>query len=389
VKKEKFLILEIAPAGVNALFLTLGENRGIVVEKYVENASLRKFLQSPMRRVTQKSWEGEYLFKRGRRKVIATAHPSLATTIPLPLELPREKADAKFEITLAELENLIAQAMAKVFNQCRSEAAKRLGIHELDTILVGAEARHFKIDGKSVVNPAGFTGKKISLILELRFTTRELFEELKGFFNAPDHFFFVEGPQSRLLAIARSRPLPLALIEAEGGGAAVYVMAEAKEGHPVLYREKLGWDFDELIRRIAAELGVSMAAAERLYREYLHGNMSKDALRAMKRVIDPAVRHFTEALEKEKLGGYAYVDAPHELPFETPHRAAGVTIEPVPLGEILESLDFPSSVAVKDGGAVPRRVLVRNVLPFIEAYFDKSNSEINQKLRRRLHWLLN
>ena len=32
--------------------------------------------------------------------------------------------------------------------------------------------------------------------------------------------------------------------------------------------------------------------------------------------------------------------------------------------------------------------LARHILPFLEAYFDKGNSEINQKLRRRLHWLL-
>jgi len=35
------------------------------------------------------------------------------------------------------------------------------------------------------------------------------------------------------------------------------------------------------------------------------------------------------------------------------------------------------------------RVASRYMFPFFEAYFDKSNSDINQKLRRRLHWLLN
>ena len=142
MKKEKFLILEIVPSGVHGLFLTLREDRTITLEKFVRNINLKKFLRMPLRRVTQKAWEGEYLFK-SHRKVIVTADSALATTIPLPLELPRERTDAKFEITLSELENLIAQAMGKIFNQCRSEAAKRLAIHELDTILVGAKARQF------------------------------------------------------------------------------------------------------------------------------------------------------------------------------------------------------------------------------------------------------
>ena len=34
-----------------------------------------------------------------------------------------------------------------------------------------------------------------------------------------------------------------------------------------------------------------------------------------------------------------------------------------------------------------RDAMLRPLLYFVEAYFDKSNSEINQKLRRRLHWL--
>ena len=34
-----------------------------------------------------------------------------------------------------------------------------------------------------------------------------------------------------------------------------------------------------------------------------------------------------------------------------------------------------------------KNAVLRPLLYFIEAYFDKSNSEINQKLRRRLHWL--
>jgi len=386
VKKDKFIILEIAPNGVNALFLGVDSNRNIQLEKFVENVDLKKFLKSPLRRMTQKSWEGEYLFKKSRRKIVATVHPSLATTIPIPLDLPRDKAEIKFEITLAEVENIIAQAMGKIFNQCRSEAAQRLGIHELDTILVGAQARHFKIDGKSVINPTGFTGKKISLVLELRFTTRELFEDLKQFFNAPDAFFFLEGPQSRLTSIARTRKLPVTLIVSENGGAAVYVLAEGKEGYPVLYREKLGWDFDELINRIAAELGVSFGNAEKLYEAYRSGKLSAAAARGFKRILDPVVLRFEEALAKEKLRGSVYIDAPHELPYALPYRASGAILESLPIAEIFHELDFPGEI---DGRGIPNRILGRHLLPFLEAYFDRSNSEINQKLRRRLHWLLN
>jgi hypothetical protein len=385
VKKEKFLILEILPDKANGLFLTVNEDRTITLEKYIEGSNLKKLLASPLRRLTQKSWEGKYFFKKRRRKIVATADSDVATTIPLPLELMREKSDAPHEISLAELENLIAQAMGKIFNQCRSEAAQRLHIHELDTILVGAKARNFKVDGKLVINPEGFSGKKISLVLELRFTTRAMFEELRPFFNAPDEFFFAEGPQVRLHSIGRTRKLPLNMIVTEEGGASVYILQEAKDGHPVLYREKFGWDFHELIRAIAHTLHVSVSTAEDLYEKYRLGAMSESATRSFKKMLDPATEKFFEALERGKIQGHVYIDASHELPFALPYRANGAVLEEIPFDEILQALDFPP--APKDH-AMPQRILARHLLPFFEAYFDKSNSGINQKLRRRLHWLL-
>jgi hypothetical protein len=382
--REKFLVLEITPAGANGLFLSVDDERNLIFEKFAKGIDLKKFLKSPVRSVTQSSWEGEYFFK-SHRKVIVAADPALATTIPVPLTLSREQGSEKTEIVLAELENMIAQAMQRIFNQCRAEAAKRLGIHEIDTVLVGAKARSFAVDGHRVVNPVGFTGKKISLLLEMTLTGRALFEDLKQFFSSPDDFFFAESPQARLASLARARKLPLNLVVDDGPrGSGLYVLQQTKDGHPVLYREKLPWSFDALFLRIAAELGVSDAAAKELYRSYLAGDMSPAAARAFKKIIDPATAALLKEAEKAKLQGFVYVDAGHDLPFALPHRHGGMTFDRFPAGEILRQLGFADDAH----GHMPRRAVYRNLLPFIEAYFDRSNSEINQKLRRRIHWLV-
>ncbi len=381
--REKFLILAIGPAGADGLFLSVNEDRNIIFEKHVKNLDLKKFLASPARRMTQKSWEGNYFFK-AHRKVIAAVDSSLATTIPIPLSLAREHDVAQSEVVLPELENMIAQAMGKIFNQCRSEAAKRLAIHEIDTIMVGAKARNFKVDGHLVVNPVGFTGKKISLLLELTFTGRALFEDLKQFFNAPEDFFFAESAQARLASLARARKLPLNLIVDEGPrGASLFVFEKTKDGHSVLYRERMEWSFSVLFLRIAAELGISEAAAQEMYRAYLGKTMSESAARAFKKIIDPAVEQFLKEVGKGKLKGFVYVDAEHDMPFVLPHKYGAVTFDRFPLAEVLQQLGF----ADREGSCGPDAVVSRHLLPFIEAYFDKSNSEINQKLRRRLHWL--
>jgi hypothetical protein len=380
--KEKFLILEITPAGTNGLFLSVDEERNLIFEKFVTGLNLRKFLSSPVRTVSQKTWEGKYFFK-SHRKVIVSADSSLATTVPVPLEFIRNPAEAKEEIILPEIENLIAQSMGKIFNQCRSEAAKRMGIDELDTILVGAKARQFKVDNHLVINPVGFTGKKVTLLLEMTFTVRSIFEDLKQFFNAPENFFFAESSQARLASLARARKLPVNLIIADNVGTSLFVLQNAKNDYPVLYREKLLWSFNELFVRIAAELGVSEATARDLYQSYLGEAMSDTARRAFKRIIDPVIDDFLSEVDKGKLKGYVYFDARQELPFKFPHKRSGATFDRFPVAEILERLGFADMVGMADSP----NILSRHLLPFVEAYFDKSNSDINQKLRRRLHWL--
>jgi hypothetical protein len=381
--REKFLVLAIGPLGTDGLFLSVDEDRNIVFEKRVHNLDIKKFFTSSVRSLTQRTWEGNYFFK-AHRKVIAAVDSTLATTIPISLDLPRDPGTGKSEIVLPEIENLIAQAMGKVFNQCRSEAAKRLGIHEIDAIMVSAKTRDFKVDGHAVVNPVGFTGKKISFLLELTFTGRALFESLKQFFNAPENFFFAESAQARLASLARARKLPLNLIVDEGPrGSSLFVFEQTNSGHPVLHRKKLLWSFNVLFSRIATEFDISESAAREMYRAYLNNVMSGSAARAFKKIIAPATEQFLKEVEKGKLKGLIYMDTEHDLPFALPHKHGMATLDRFPLSEILRQLDFANQAWEWGSDAVISRYL----LPFIEAYFDKSNSDINQKLRRRLHWL--
>ncbi len=378
------MILEITPKGTNGLFLNVDEDRNIVFEKLTKGANLAKFLQSPGRKIAERRWEGKPLF-RSRRRVIAAADSSLATTIPVPITISREHANAKNKIALAELENLIAQEMAKIFNGCRSEAAKRLHVSDLDAILVGAKAKHFAVDGKALAHsPVGMGGKKISLLLELVFTTRAIFEDLKPFFNAPEDFFFAEAPQAHLSALSRIRKLPLNLIMANDEGASLYVLEKPKGEHAVLYRERLGWRFSSFAEEIAKALAVGKHTAQQLYCLYHHGKMSAAAERAFKKTVEPALAAFFGELEKAKVKGIVYVDLPHALPFALPHKHGAAVLEEHPAQEMLAEFGFTANLG---GFGEEKNDVFRPLLYFIEAYFDKSNSEINQKLRRRLHWL--
>src|SRR5581483_937699 len=89
--REKFLVLELLPGGLaNTLFLSVDEDHTLIFEKAEAGIDVKKFLNSPLRRLRDKHWEGNYLF-RSRRKMVVAADPSLATTMPIPLELSRER----------------------------------------------------------------------------------------------------------------------------------------------------------------------------------------------------------------------------------------------------------------------------------------------------------
>ena len=379
------MVLDITPRSTNALFLGVDADHNLTLEKFLEDINLKKFLQSPFRRVTQKSWEGNYLFNRLRRKIIVTTDPTVATTISIPLDLSRERDRAKEEITLEELENLIAQAMSKVFTQCRSEAAKRVGVDDIHTILVGAKTGRFKVDGHTVMNPIGFTGKKISLLLDLTFTGRELFETLRQFFNSPDEFFFVEAPQALVHSVARVRDLPLNVIAPDGvaGSAALFTLKKADAGQPVLHRERISWSSGAASRKIADELEVSRDIAKDIYAKYRSGQLSTAAERALARILQPVGQEILDTVANAKLNGFVYLDMPEPAPFNLPKKSKGVTFESIPADEVLGELGLQLNIA----GDHTLQQTFRNLAPFLESYFAKNTSEINQKLRRRLHWL--
>lgn len=358
--REKFLVLELTPRGANASFLSLDENRRLLFEKSKTNVDLKKVLKS-------------------RRKLVVAADTALATTMPVPLALLRDRMRKDEEITLDEIENLIAQAMQKVFTECRSQASKHLAIDDIDTILVAAKTSHFKVDGHAVMNPIGFTGKQVSLTLELTFTTRSVFDALNPFFNSPDIFSFMEAPQAWMLSVARIRRLPIAFI-APAGEKESFIFAFGKDGS--LVRKKIAWAFGALPKQIAEGLGVTEALGDHVYHTYRRGEVSRVAERNFKKMIQPAVDKLLDELRQANVSGFVYFAVPRVMPFDLPFKNGGANFEALAVDEILTELGLQ-----RHGSSAGREVSLREIAPFIESYFSKTDSEINQKLRRRLHWL--
>lgn len=208
------MTLDVGKAKTAGLYFRISKDRKIVIEKLEEDIDLPRFLRAPLRRAAQASWEGKHFFE-GRRRMLAAADATLATTIPVPLSFRREPERRVLGLVLGELDDYVGGVLTKVSAECRVEAAHRFGIEPVEVVLVAARALDVAVDGRKVARAEGVLGQEVSFILELTFTRRALFDQFKHFFNAPEPFLFMESPQARLNVLSLINPLPLNLIVAD------------------------------------------------------------------------------------------------------------------------------------------------------------------------------
>jgi len=368
--KEEFLILEILPHGVSGLLLTLDGEKRLRPERFWENFSLENLTR-------------QFRLRWRKRIVIAAADPSLAVTLYVPARLEREPAAAKEPLGIVELENLVAQSVGKVFNQCRKEASRMLMVDELDTVLVGTKVHDFKVDGHRVLDPVGFQGKRVDAVLELTLTTRVVFDAWRHLFHGSRDFLFTDLARSALTVLAKLNAPSVNLVTLGNGHASFFILEPAATG-TVIYRRPLKWRTGHVLEAIAASIGAGARATEELYRKYLLGEMSDRARNRFFGVMRPVLGKLFEEIGKTRLRGKTYLDSHMPLPISFPKRHGKVTIDPLLPFKLAEELGF----RVKENEwAMPQSRVFRYLAPFLEFYYDKSNSLINQKLWRRLHWL--
>jgi hypothetical protein len=100
-------------------------------------------------------------------------------------------------------------------------------------------------------------------------------------------------------------------------------------------------------------------------------------------LVAPSSERFLRVLDKANLHGPVYVDAPRDLTFKMPYHRRHAVVEEIPVGPLLEKFGFSAG----DRAAIAPSVVLRYLAPFFELYFDNNRSELNELLRRKLHWL--
>jgi hypothetical protein len=371
-KQENFLIIEVNSASTTGLLIGLSEEKNITLKKYWPEFSLSKFYRRFRRRLEK--W-----------KIIVVAEPSLALTTIIPVKLDRELELVKEPISASELENMLAQATAKVFNQCRAEASQKLGLDELDTIIIEHSVSNFKIDGHKVMSPTGFRGKHINACLELTLTTRKIFDDWKNFFGAnyDKRFFFTESSKAELSALRRLKPMPINLLSLRNDSAAFFIL-EGDAAGSIISRGNLNWSLRLLLGVISENWQIKESVAARLYNSYLNDNISPRMKSHFDKILKPVLDLLFKQIGAAKMKGPAFMDSDLTLPVIFPKKVGKTTIHNLPDVSSLKELGFNIK---PEEWPIPADQIFRRLSPFFEFYYRGKESPINSWLRRRLHWL--
>lgn len=369
-KQEKFLILQASEHGTSGFMFLLDEEKNLHFKK-----SWPEFSWSRVSRLIRRHLE--------HWKIIVVADASVATTMSYPLSLIRDSK--KDSISASELENLLGQALVRVWNECRREASKKLGLDELDTIIIDQSVTRFKIDGHRVVNPIGFRAEKIEAVLDLTITNRLIFEDWKNFFGSGEenHFFFTESAKSILASLKRATPIPINLLTLRSNRADSFILGDGKSGLNIK-RESLAWSTGQIINSIAEFWSLSRSSSLKVYHQFLSNKLAPKTTDALNKILKPTIRSLIGNISQQNFKGTVFVDSDLPLPFVFPHRLGRVALEELPDKSILSDLGF--LIEDKDWPFKSKEIFT-HLAPFVEFYYNNRDSAINHWLKRRIHWL--
>ena len=212
-------------------------------------------------------------------KVIVACDTELAFKVFIPVSAKREAGAGPLE--RSELENLMAQAIGKVFNHHRKEASLVLGVDELDAILAGSNISGFEVDGHKVINPLGFEPEEMRAVMEMTFTSRKTFERVRSIIKKAN-FFFTEKSQAQAAAI-RKVEAKRADFLAIGYDRSYLYAGNGFEIHRA--RKELKWSAGKLVAEIVRNWDLSENTARDIYGYYLKKGVSPSLEKYLRKIF--------------------------------------------------------------------------------------------------------
>lgn len=281
-----------------------------------------------------------------------------------------DRENSRAEITESEMESAIASAIWRLFDEERMFFSKRLDVSEMDVVMADVRVLYVKLDGSVVVNPVGFTAKKIEIGLAEILVTRELSEKIKENIPKDGEVVVTIEPAASCAWLIQKDSKHKDFIFASVSSDRTFLY-RSEEGEKISYVSDFGWGVGEVIAEVSSSFGIDEANAKEIVRRYARSDMSSDLAKNMRDMISRPFSGFVKGVTA----------ATHNVKMKRPIVYA--------LCDDLAELD-PKSVSWADGS------MRLNFLPAIghsEIAFHEldradMDSAFNKIARRRMKWLM-
>jgi len=281
-----------------------------------------------------------------------------------------ERENPRSDVTESEMESAIASAIWRLFDEERMFFSKRLDVSEMDVVMADVRVLYVKLDGSVVVNPVGFTAKKIEIGLAETLVTRDLSEKIKEKVPKDGEVIVTIEPAASCAWLIQKDSKHKDFIFASVSDDRTFLY-RSEEGEKISYISDFGWGAGEVIAEISSAFGIDETNAKEIVRRYARSDMSADLTKNLRDMISRPFSGFVKGVTA----------ATHNVKMKRPIVYA--------LSDDLAELD-PKNISLSDGS------LRLNFLPAIghsEIAFhelDRAdiNSAFNKIARRRMKWLM-
>jgi hypothetical protein len=217
------------------------------------------------------------------KKYIVVAPAALSLTVYT--RVIEEREHPREEISEAELSNIVSQAIWRVFNKERTSASFRLGVSEIDVLLIDARIVSARVDGSKVLNPIGFPARKIEVGVSETLASKDAFQKIQEGLPKNGEIIFISEPTAAKAHLLQEEGRNKTFIFANILRDRTYIYA-AKENGDILPAGDFHWGSDNLVQSLHDDLTIPKNTVVPVLNRYLQNDASPDFLKKFKFIFN-------------------------------------------------------------------------------------------------------
>lgn len=223
--------------------------------------------------------------------------------------------DPEKPLSSVEFENLISQAVWKVFDSGRREAAKRFNVSDLEILLGDIKVIDFKIDGHEVVDSLKHSGKKVEIYLSQTFSSRRFFQDLLSLApkRAELSWAIDGGAAAGYLLSEIFNKNKFFFVKVAARETFLFSVKNTGEENKIVLFDYLNWGSDNFYSQLCKDVGASRETSRLVAEKFLSNDVSGLFGRRFGKIFPQELAILTKGIKNAVLGFGAsdvYLDFP-------------------------------------------------------------------------------